>query len=124
MPSKKTTTVVLTPHAQEIKDRLAPALGLKNILSVGLDLFDALSDTEKIRQVAGIGKQPTGPNLKRASKESIKDAISVIKKLTEDSGPEAEIIRLLSKDEQKIVNEIRQFLGPDLVRPKKEAKRG
>jgi hypothetical protein len=33
MPSKNTTTVVLTEKAQIIKEDLAPIYGLKNILS-------------------------------------------------------------------------------------------
>ena len=51
MPSKRTTTVVLTEKSREIKNRLAPGLGLKGILSVGLELFDKLSDTQKIKRV-------------------------------------------------------------------------
>ena len=51
MPSKRTTTVVLTEKARKIKDVLSPGLGLKGILSVGLELFDKLSDKEKIRRV-------------------------------------------------------------------------
>ena len=56
MPSSKTTTVVLSKKAQEIKDRLAPAFGLKNILCVGLELFDALPDNEKIKRTAEVNK--------------------------------------------------------------------
>jgi len=43
MPSKNTTTVVLTEKAQEIKEDLAPIFGLKNILSAGLVLMGKLS---------------------------------------------------------------------------------
>lgn len=42
MPSKETTTVVLTPVAQGIKIELAPLFGLKNILSAGLVLLNKL----------------------------------------------------------------------------------
>lgn len=43
MPSKNTTTVVLSEIAQEVKDDLAPVFGLKNILSAGLLLFSRLN---------------------------------------------------------------------------------
>ena len=48
------TTVVLTKKAQAIKDHLSPALGVKGILSVGLEMFDKLSDAEKIRRVSQV----------------------------------------------------------------------
>ena len=47
MPSKNTTTVVLTEKAQEIKEDLAPIFGLKNILSAGLMLLLKLSAEQK-----------------------------------------------------------------------------
>ena len=51
MPSKRTTTVVLTEKSRKIKDRLGPGLGLKGILSVGLELFDKLGNAQKIKRV-------------------------------------------------------------------------
>ena len=51
MGAVRQSTVNLTKNAQEIKDRLSPGLGLKGILSVGLELFDKLSDKEKIERV-------------------------------------------------------------------------
>lgn len=47
MPSKNTTTVVLTEKAQMIKEDLAPIFGLKNILSAGLVLIGKLSAEKK-----------------------------------------------------------------------------
>ena len=51
MPSRKTTTVVLTQAAREIKNRYAVPMGLKGVLSVGLELFAKLPDSEKIARV-------------------------------------------------------------------------
>lgn len=61
MPSKNTTTVVLTEKAQIIKEDLAPVFGLKNILSAGLLLFGRLkSDEQKstIAEANGSGLEP------------------------------------------------------------------
>lgn len=53
MPSKNTTTVVLTDSAQEIKEDLAPIYGLKNILSAGIVLFGQL-DSDQQKQIIRI----------------------------------------------------------------------
>lgn len=55
---KQPTSVVLNVEAQAIKNRLAPAFGLKGIISVGLSLFNALPDDEKIRLVAEANQIP------------------------------------------------------------------
>ena len=52
MPSKNTTTVVLTEKAQEIKEDLAPIFGLKNILSAGLVLLSKLTAEQKQNSIA------------------------------------------------------------------------
>lgn len=65
MPSKKTTTVVLTKKAQKIKKCLAPALGLKGILSIGLELFDNLPDNDKITRVTKAIIEDTKERLKK-----------------------------------------------------------
>ena len=52
MPSKNTTTVVLTEKAQVIKEDLAPVFGLKNILSAGLLLLGKLTATEQKSAIA------------------------------------------------------------------------
>lgn len=41
------TTVVLNEFAQEIKNRLTPSYGLKNILSAGLALLDMIEPTDR-----------------------------------------------------------------------------
>lgn len=58
MPSKNTTTVVLTDSAQVVKDDLAPIFGLKNILSAGLMLFAGLTDQEMIDAVGAVNGKP------------------------------------------------------------------
>ncbi len=52
MPSTNTTTVVLTPAAQAVKEDLAPIFGLKPILSAGLVLFGRLTAEEQKRAIA------------------------------------------------------------------------
>ena len=53
MAKRTQTTVNLTRNALKIKNRYAP-LGLKEILSVGLELFNKLSDTEKIEWISKV----------------------------------------------------------------------
>jgi len=53
MEKRVPTSVNLTKKAQAIKDKYAP-LGLKGILSVGLELFNKLTDTEKINRVGQV----------------------------------------------------------------------
>ena len=52
MPSKNTTTVVLSEKSQLIKEDLAPVFGLKNILSAGLILFGRLKSDEQKSTIA------------------------------------------------------------------------
>lgn len=46
------TTITLTARARELLLRHRNAFGQKNVISVGLELFDALDDSEKIRRVS------------------------------------------------------------------------
>jgi hypothetical protein len=48
------TSVILYEHAEAIRRKYVPAFGLKNILSVGLELFDELSDKEKIQRITKV----------------------------------------------------------------------
>lgn len=63
MPSKIRTTVVLTKKAQKIKGQYGAALGLKGVLSVGLELFEGLSDTEKINRVGAAMRGDTNEGI-------------------------------------------------------------
>ncbi len=71
MPSKNTTTVVLTEAAQAVKDDLAPVFGLKNILSAGLIMFGKLTDSEQKKVVKQANAEPGNVPLITAIKVSL-----------------------------------------------------
>jgi len=120
MPSKKTTTVVFTKKAQEIKDRLTPAFGLKGILSASLQLFDELDDSEKIARVAEAKKQEDviaeangkidKPN--KHNDDEVGECIENIKHFVK--------YHLPSEEERRLIESLKQALGPE---PKNEKKR-
>ena len=56
MQKKKQTNVILTRCAQQIKDEWA-FLGVREILSVGLELFDALNDVDKMAYVKRVSAE-------------------------------------------------------------------
>jgi len=51
MPKRKTTTVEFTKKGERLKNRYCVVFGLKGVLSVGLELFDGLSDDDKLSRV-------------------------------------------------------------------------
>ena len=57
MPAKKRTTVVLTIRALELKNKHAAVFGMKEILSVGLYLFDALGPAEQIEWITRVSAE-------------------------------------------------------------------
>ncbi len=57
MGKKIRTSVVLTAKAEGILQKHRNAFGLKKVLSVGLELFDALSDTEQKARVSEAEKE-------------------------------------------------------------------
>lgn len=61
MANKEQTTVNLTDKAKQIRNRLAPAFGLKYILSLGLELLDELSDTEQKLRITKIVEEDQSP---------------------------------------------------------------
>lgn len=119
MARKNPTSVVLTKRAQEIKDRLAPALGLKNILSVGLELFDTLEDKEKIKRAAKAkaNEKETQP----LTQKTLSDVIEIIKKTVEKEKLQpGTIVKVLNKEEQAILDEFRKLAGPEIKSKKKQ----
>lgn len=130
MPSKRTTTVVLTKKAQEIKNRLTPALGLKGILSVGLQLFDQLSDKEKIIRIAQASDEDkelpvvkiATAGMRTLSKKAFKEAIETIKQLNINQTPSTRFL-LLSKEDRALIESLREVLGPESKKQKKKIKK-
>lgn len=112
MPRKKSTSIVLNEKVQEIKDRLAPAFGLKNILSVGLILFDDLSDTEQKEAVADLNKTPDAADTEL-------DATYVLRFIDQYS----ETIKLFSAAEQRGVKKLISTLMEEEAATKKRRKK-
>ncbi len=48
---KRQSALILTPAAWEVLQKYRGAYGVKNTLSVGLELFDALDQPEQFRRV-------------------------------------------------------------------------
>lgn len=107
MPKQKCTAVNLTNKAMAIKNRLAPALQLKGILSVGLELFDALPADEKIRRVA---EAMAEDEMEKADPKIALDQFKSILDTALTSG--GQIYKMLSGPEQELLNELREKLGP------------
>jgi len=114
MPSKQHTTIVLNKSVQKIKDELTPIYGLKNIVSAGLLLFSKLSDSEQKKIIAEVGKKPvtvkSGYLVPKNKKEAIRALLRSLKK-TAETEPMT-VIKILSQEDQKVVNELRELLAP------------
>lgn len=124
MTRKKTTTVVFSNAVQEIKDRLTPIFGLQETISAGLILFDKVSDSEKIKTISKIKadekklKQEKTEDKPQPDKviESIRKAAK--KLIAIKSKDFTTIIASLPEDEQNLLNEIRNKLGPEAAKEK------
>ena len=56
MGNPKQTAINLTIYAQEIKDRFSATYSLKNVVSAGLALLDALESADRERLISIISK--------------------------------------------------------------------
>lgn len=83
MPSKNTTTVVLTEKAQLIKEDLAPVFGLKNILSAGLVLFGKLTTTEQKASIKEANSSLEVEPLQNPEEEFRKRVLEILKEAQE-----------------------------------------
>ena len=115
------TSVNLTAKASIIKKQYEP-LGLKGILSVGLEEFSKLPDTEKISRVQqAIAEDKAIDHSKSSQKEALKNAVKFIKEMTEvERQQPGTIYRVLDADEQRILDDFRRVIGP---KPKKTKKK-
>lgn len=95
---RKKTTVELPEVLQDIADHYQAVYGLRNVIAAGILLFDKLAPElrEKIVEVAN-GLQPdnNGANLSDEAVQSFT------------------YWHILTAPEQKVLNELRQNLGPD-----------
>ena len=113
MPSKNTTTVVLTEKSQIIKEDLAPIFGLKNILSAGLVLLDKLSAEQKQAIIAEAHRNNSQP---KKCGNDINSCIENVKHFVK--------FKLPSPEEQRLIDSLKQALGPEPKKQIKKRKRG
>lgn len=102
------TTVTLTVKAKRLLIKHRNAFGQKNVLSVGLELFDGLEAEEKIRLVSVSEQEDqlaTG-HVTEELKEAYDQFRSAVARVTDAD------YRVLSAEEQQLVDEIRLQLGP------------
>jgi len=119
MPSKASTSIVLTKKAQSIKDRWAPAFGLKYILSVGLELFDeSLSDSDKIERVSK-AKVENGKTLPKSHelRKALRKVASSIEKRKEIPAMTIKV----SPTDTKLWEELRRISGLEPTADTKKA---
>jgi len=96
---------VLTKRARAILARYRHSFGQKNVLSVGVELFDKLDPAEKIRltdesDTADQAQSPTG------ARELWETAKAMISDLPETA------LQFLSPEEQQQAQRVRHVLGP------------
>lgn len=118
MPRKDPTSVNLTKKAQEIKDQYADAFGLKNMLSVGLELFNKLTDNEKIKRIAE--SKANDKTTKISKKKNLRDAIESIKRAAQDD-PGIKYLFLSEEESAELRNFQKTFSAQNVD---KKAKRG
>jgi len=110
--TKNTTTIerALTKTAQPIANRLIVRCGsLKRVLSAGVLALDKLGAEEReelMALAAGITSELTPKN-------SLHNALEMIKEMTEvEKQQPGTVFRVLSRDEQKILDEFRLLITP------------
>lgn len=108
MTSKNQTTVNLTEKSQLIKEDLAPIFGLKNILSAGLVLLSKLTAEQKQQIIAEANRNNSKP---KDMNECLNDCIEVVKHFVR--------IKVPSTEEQRMIDSLRQALGPEPKQKKK-----
>ena len=91
---------------------------LTSILSAGVVLFSKLTGDE---QKEAIGQANALPHSGSSQKEALKNAVKVIKDMTEvERQQPGTIYRVLTADEQQIIDDFRRAISP---KPKKTSKR-
>jgi len=116
----------LTEFAKIVADKLAARCGsLKKVLSAGIMALDALSAEEREKFMAAANGVKLEPSIKPAGKESLQNTVVMIKEMTEvEKQQPGTIFRVLDLEEQKILDEFRKVIDPDIQKQKKKTKRG
>lgn len=126
MTRKKSTTIVLSETVQAIKDEHADLYGLKELISAGLVLFDKLPETEQIKLIKKIIKDEKELLAKKREDKIKPDKMveifrkSAQKLITMKSKDFTTIIARLTPDEQLLISQIRDKLGPNSQNKEKE----
>jgi hypothetical protein len=118
MPSKNPTSISFTPKAQEIDSRLTPIFGRKYVLSAALELFNALSDTEKIKHIRKIKEEKSSAN----QSQDLHQAIKVVVRIVSGSGTD---IQILPDEYDRLEEVVKEMFGPkesQILEPKKKKK--
>ena len=111
MPRKKSTTIVLNESVQKIKDELSNIYGLKNTLSAGLLLFSELSDAKQKEAIKRLKSLDKIDKKHTEKTPAVSDALIQLKQsISENPG---EIIKILSPEEQKILQSFLDTVKPD-----------
>lgn len=116
----KKTSVVLSRFGERIRAKHVNVFGLQAIMETGLYLFDKLPDdnarAEAVRTVAQLAEQ---------SESDQEPAEAAIIKLKDIAGRiEPGTIKLLSPEEQELVDGIRKLLESDAEAQKRAAREG
>jgi len=116
MSTKKPTSILFPASVEEIKQRLSSVFGLQAIVSAGLVLFDKLPDEKKVELIKTV--KADIKNKKESDKIKPDKAIETFRKSARKlfamkSKDFTTIIATLPEDEQKLLSEIRDKLGPD-----------
>ena len=125
MAKEISTSVVFTLKAKGIKNRLSPVFGLRTIVSAGLVLFDRLSDEEKIELIKSLKAEDKESRTEGKNKTKPDKIIETFRKsarklITMKSKDFTTIIAQLTPDEQTLISQIRDKLGPNGPNKEKE----
>ena len=108
-------TDVIEPLLRELE---MSGFNLKAIVNGGIFLFSKLSGDEQKKAIA---KANALPQSKSSQKEALKNAIKVIKEMTEvERQQPGTIYRVLNIDEQQAIDDFRKAISP---KPKKTARK-
>lgn len=98
------TSIDLTPIAWKIKDKYAPDIGLKELISAGLVLFSKASDEQRANAIRD-AKKPW------SKEEEISDAKMRLNKLLDNL--DKTHIQILSEYDSQQLEKLRKLIGPE-----------
>jgi hypothetical protein len=124
MIRKKSTSIVFSNTVQAIKEKW-DFLGLKELVSVGLILFDRLDDKERMNLIKKIREDEKQEKLaKKLGQNKTADMLNTSVKIMLHLGDEEyhSTAKLLDPESQSLMNSLRENLGPEERKLNKEHK--